>query len=340
MKTLAILTPYFYPRVGGVETHVWETSTLLAEQGYSITIITAQHELQLPLHETIAGMQVCRIPHSAVGKKFPTWFWMFRHLRTLWVSDIVQVHDVWWWLAPFSPLLSHKLFITFHGWEGKFPVALSAKLHRLLAAATAQGTVHIGKWIQEFYMDRPTNISYGGTRENDIVLLNTKDCTAPHFVFLGRLAWDTSTDIYLELAALLKKNYPKAKITWIGDGELRPLCEKYGTVTGFTNHPEKYLRTATFVGASSYLSILLAQSFGHVVCGIYSNQLKKQYLNSIPTAQTLIISATARQCFAQISVLLHNPEYFTQLKHAAQQQSRVLTWQKVTEQYIQLWHRK
>jgi len=42
MKKLLVITPSFYPQIGGVERHVWETSNLIKKAGWQVSILTEQ----------------------------------------------------------------------------------------------------------------------------------------------------------------------------------------------------------------------------------------------------------------------------------------------------------
>ena len=64
MKILMV-TPRYFPYLGGIETHVHEVGQRLVKYGMDITLLTTQPHapyLLQPDHEVVAGMQVVRVP--------------------------------------------------------------------------------------------------------------------------------------------------------------------------------------------------------------------------------------------------------------------------------------
>ena len=56
-KSVLFVTPYFYPRIGGVETHVYQIAKVLISRGWHVSILTQEvegstkkSELKLQLH--------------------------------------------------------------------------------------------------------------------------------------------------------------------------------------------------------------------------------------------------------------------------------------------------
>src|SRR5690348_5269911 len=64
---IGIVTPRFFPDIGGIETHVYEVSRRLAQQGHSVTILTTDRTQQLPMEESVGGVMIKRVrawPHD------------------------------------------------------------------------------------------------------------------------------------------------------------------------------------------------------------------------------------------------------------------------------------
>lgn len=329
------ICPSFFPHGGGVETHVAEVSKELCHRGFEVTIITKSHENHLPEIDSLADISIWRLPTNSAKKT--TWFWMWQHRSLVVQADVIQVHDVWWWLIPVLPFVWRKLHITFHGWETEWPIRWQAKLHRLIASWTARTTLHVGAWIQEFYWDKPTAITYGGTLLTPAI----KQAIKPdQFVFVGRLAEDTGVKQVCQFIAALKKMKPTTTITWVGDGPLRSDCQNYGQVVGWVTEPQKYTASAQVVIASSYLSILDAQSQGKLVVALFDNPLKERYLETYPGVKWMLMGNQPEELAFELYQLLADKTKLTKYLQGMATFVHAQTWAKVTDVYEQLWTRK
>lgn len=324
----------YFPHIGGVETHVREISKECVQAGHEVTVITEQYDPTLPLTEIIDDIQIIRIPNTALHSKLETWKAVWS-LRLEWqAADVIQVHDVFWWVFPFVLSTKQKFFMTFHGWEGSYPLRWQAKAQRWLANKLAVKSIHVGDWIREFYWDAPDAVTYGGVNEPQ----TTEKKSAPRtkIVFLGRLSADNDLELYLDVLNILKLQN-KNDVLWIGDGEMRAECEKFGKVTGFIKNPTYYLQNADIVFASSYLSILEAQSLGKAVMAMHSNPLKKRYLETHPGASAMIIGSDPSNVALQVKELHTNKNTYNQLSKTAAAFAKLQSWKKVTAIYLSLW---
>ncbi len=339
MKIVQI-APYYSPHIGGVETHIKEVNKILVQQKHKVVVLTTQHDRNLPLEETIDGVLVIRLPKSAMEKKIPTWKWLWSQRGLLQSVDVIQVHDIFWWMYPVLPLISSKVFTTFHGWETQYPVRWQAKVQRWLASQLSQATMHVGDWIQEFYWDKSTAVTYGGVEDSKLPSQTFLNINNLHFVFLGRLSSENEIAKYAQLMTLIKKEFPKTKLTWVGDGPLKNTAKKIGEVTGFVNDPKKYIQQADVVFASSYLAILEAQQQGRVVCAFYSHSLKQRYLETYPGSEYMLIESEVEVMKERLLELLENKKRVEEIEHKARQFAQKQTWDKVTELYQHLWQQK
>jgi glycosyltransferase involved in cell wall biosynthesis len=323
------LVPAYAPHIGGVETHVAEVNQRLTAVGHNVVVLTTQHDSKVPLEEVVEGVEVKRIPQAIVNEKIPTWKWVWSQRQLLMDADRIQVHDVFWWLLPVLPLIEDKVFTTFHGWEGRFPVAVSAKLQRWVADQLSRGTVHVGDWIREFYWDRPNEVTYGGV--NSVENVPRPPTHLTKMVFVGRLSRDNEVKKYIGLVKDLKTKHKNLEVVWVGDGELAAECRQ-------VNSPLEYMKKADIVLAASYLSILEAQALGKVVSAFYSHRLKERYLETFPGAEWILISSTVEDMVAQILTLVENKKHWTEMSSKAHRFAQAQTWKKVTDLYLKLWN--
>ena len=339
MKIVQI-TPFYEPHLGGVETHVKAVSKELIKCGHKVSVLTQLHDSDLSLQEKKDGVEINRIDtqtkySSGLNYKLTVWQQIAKHSQLLLKADIIHVHDVYWWLLPILPLFWFKTYLTFHGWEGEFPVPWRNKLARWLWSKLALKTVHVGDYIREFYWDQPNAVTYGGTQVKKKIV-SKKRIKKLQIVFVGRFEPENDIEKYLSLAKKLQAEMG-VEITWVGDGGYKNECQPLGKVTGMIKDVSPYLAKADLVWSASYLSILEAQALGKIVCALYSHQLKERYIRSYPGFIYMLVEYDIEQMKTQIMKLVNNPQVFSRYSHQAQQWSRQQTWKKVADQYQQLW---
>jgi glycosyltransferase involved in cell wall biosynthesis len=353
MKKILHLAPYYAPHLGGVETHLKEINRLLVAKKHQVTVICFQSDESEKLEETIVGVRVIRIPvndlvpaflqFSPLKKlyvKIKVWTWVAQHNKLFLDADVIQVHDVMWWIWPLYMVVYYKVYLTFHGWEGRYPVRQRDKIHRLFNSWGAKKTIHVGDFISQFYLDKPSYVIYGGTNTPSLSQNNDSGVrelisNSTQIVFLGRLEKENDIEKYLSLFSLLKKSYPKLQITFVGDGMYKEACAKVGVVTGWVKNPQTYLKKADVVCASSYLSILEAQSYGKLVISFYSHPLKKSYLETFPGAPYMIIGSDPKLVSKKIEKweTIDLKKLHKKIRAFAQ----TMSWEKVVAVYEKMW---
>lgn len=337
---IVFVSPRYHPSIGGVETHVQKVAEQLIARGHQVTVFTTQNTPEELLVETINLVDVMRLPRQFHKQKKLTWQWIWSNRSQFISADVVHAHDVGWWILPILPWIFRKLYMTFHGWEGHWPIRWQAKLHRWIFAKVSRKTVHIGAWIQEFYFDQPNLILYGGVDRKRLVKvnnqINTKHKKILNIVFIGRLVRENDIALYCELLDLFKLKNRPYRMIWLGDGAGRSQCEKYGMVTGMIDKPEKVLMKADVVFASSYLSILLARSLGKPVWSLYSHKLKQRYLETMPNTKSMTIAGSASDLYPLVFNDANNCWRTTAIStHYTQEWPP--TWEEVAVAYEKLW---
>lgn len=356
MAKIIHLARYYAPHIGGVETHVAELNKRLLANGDEVTVFCEEHDKTLPAEELIEGVKVIRMPSLSFKSrllffgflnklyfKIKVWTWIASKGKLLIEADVIQVHDVFWWIWPVYSFVYYKTYLTFHGWEGKYPISILAKAHRYYNSMAAKRTIHVGRFIQKFYWDKPTEVIFGGAKKslleeslpqqknnNDLFISNDS-----HLVFIGRLEDVNEIEKVLIFLRLMKEKHPKIKITFVGDGAWRKECEELGRVTGFVKNTERYLREADVVVANSYLSILDSQALGKLVCAFYSNPVKESYLKTFVGAKYMFIEAQPEKIVLHLDKLSWKQVSFIAKKVKAFAQEQ--TWEKVAKIYQKLW---
>jgi len=100
----------------------------------------------------------------------------------------------------------------------------------------------------------------------------------PKIVYVGRLEENTGL---LKFLQWLRVNGQGLKVEFVGDGNLRKECEKYGQVCGFTN-PAPYLRQAKYCVPGGYLAAFEGLSSGCKLKLFWNNKIKEDYWKMSP----------------------------------------------------------
>jgi glycosyltransferase involved in cell wall biosynthesis len=332
----------FAPHLGGVETHLKHICDELRSQ-HEVTIITEQHDLKLPLHEVLYGVNVWRIPHSLNGSKRGTWKWLLHHQKLLRSHDLWHVHDVFFWLLPFRFLFFWKrIFMTFHGYEPPGPPTKKQIFWHQLAALCTDGNICVGGFHQKWYGVDPTYVTYGGIEPIKKKHVATSSDTKKKIIFMGRLERDTGIEQYLNAFKLLQEKDHSYELDVYGDGPLHNRLtqqtkkEKLAVhFYGFISQPESQLTTAKIAFAAQYLAIINALANGVKVISYADTPLKKDYLQLTPFNKFITVASAPQQ----ITEAVLEPAQKSVVKEA-QQWASAQTWTNVTRLYEQLWQIK
>jgi glycosyltransferase involved in cell wall biosynthesis len=355
-----------YPSVGGVEKHVLEIAKRLAGMGHKVVVVTEAisqnpkpqflNPKQIPNPKfKIPNIEIYRIPvgRNEKLKKFRIWGWLWKNRRLIEKADIVHAHDVGFWYWPFRFLYPKKPFyITFHGWEGKFPVPFKNKLVRKISEKLAWGNICVGDYLEKWYGTKANYVTYGGVEistNKQMSQINksisNNQINKYQIAFVGRLEKDTGLPIYLEAVKRCKDANPPAgragmqrcKVIFLGEGSLRREAEKYGEVLGFVENIRPYLLQSRFVFTSGYLSILEAMACKRMVFAVYDNPLKEDYLRLSPLAKWIVIESNPESLYHRLVHDTRSIKEEERLISEAYDWVKGQTWEKVAELYVKLW---
>ena len=283
---ILFISRYCWPHVGGVERHVERIAESLRRRGNKVTIISEED-----IH----------YPHIKFFGLLYIWFWFFKNRDLIKESDIVHCHDVFIWFLPFRFIFPQKrVFTTFHGGQGIWPIPFYHKILVRLAWRLSNGTVAVGDFIPKYFKIKPDKIVYGAAD----CCKKTNRKKEKSVIFLGRLEKETGIYEFLKWIRSLVYGY---KVDFIGDGSLKKQCEKYGTVHGFCD-PAPFLRKAEVCVPGGYLSFLEAKVAGCKIKTFYNSPIKKDYWRAIKKKYSV-----------------------------SENGKKILTWDKLAEIYLKLW---
>ena len=81
---VVVVTPFFYPAIGGMEKHIYELSRrLIKNYGLEITVITSNHDEKKYKEELIEGIKIYRLPY---------WFKIFNTpINPIWYFGLKEI---------------------------------------------------------------------------------------------------------------------------------------------------------------------------------------------------------------------------------------------------------
>lgn len=337
---IIMLTRRAWPEIGGVEKHIHQIGEILKRKGHKVGVISAK-DIKYPKVKFLGILFI--------------WFWMLKNIDIFTKANIVHAHDVAIWYLPLRFLLFRKPFyVTFHGWEGKFPIPLRYGWLRRISAVIAWGNICVGKYIEKWYRIKPTYVIYGGIKnelKNKQSLLKNKQSLALRaknkkikainknlkILLLGRLQEDTGILNILKACDLLKNKHPNMEMRFLGDGPLKDKAQKYGRVLGFQKDTAPYLAGSRFVFTSGYLSMLEAMAAGKLVFAMYNNPLKHDTLRMSPFSRHAVVMNDPQELAQKIDYFLKNPKKERDVVAEAYKWANRQTWGKVADTYLKLW---
>lgn len=335
IKKILFLTRLYPPHIGGVERHVEEISRNLVKKDLSITIITEKFDESLVENEKKGSIKIIRIPISLSekNKKFEIWKWFIKNRGAIRNFDVIHIHDVFYWILPIIFILDRKkLFVTFHGYES-FPIKISEKIQKKIAAKYCSGSIAVGEFINKWYNIASNAVIYGGVDAKIIPAKSKKNSLKSiRMLYIGRLSDDMGAKIYADTLSSLKKDKYKFELVVCGDGVYRSEFEKLGRVLGFVKNLEPYINSSDLVFSSSYLTMLEALKLKKPVFSVYGNELKKDYLSNSPFNQYISISSNSKDLKRSIKKSI--PASTVEEGYLW---SKEQSWNKIAQTYLKLW---
>lgn len=343
---ILMIAERLFPARGGVEQHVAGLIPQLAQRGYQLTLVAPAHTPGLPAQEFIPGATIWRIPPVIRGRYAQAWRWWWAHRFLLYQADLIHCHDVYallHWLGPLRWLVPHKpVYLTYHGYEMRYPVPHRAWWYRWLSRFVARDSIAIGHFLTKWFPLRPRFITYGAVQRppHPLPLPET-----PHALFMGRLAEDTGLDLYLRGIGTWQRATGRVlPVTVCGDGVLRPhleqLAQQEGVkakFVGWVTDTKPYWEQASLALTSGYLVMLEAMAYRRPVLSVYHTPVKADYLQLIPAVAHIIrIASNPDNIATQLSELLDGTKQTPQVA-AAYEFARQHSWEELAALYEQLW---
>lgn len=237
MKIL-IVTPYYHPKIGGLENYVYHlVQSLLKDCQFQIVVVTANHEKSTNEENIIDDRyKVYRLPIQFKISNTPVSFHWYKQMEEIIAKekpDIINAHAPVPFIADITSLAARdKPFIlTYHAGsmlKGKMPVDLLIKLYENTALKKLFNRSHkIICYSKEFianylapYKNKVTYIPPGVDKH--LYSPNNHQEISRNILYVGKLeksAQWKGVRYLLEAIQILKSDFPDIKLSLVGEGD-------------------------------------------------------------------------------------------------------------------------
>eukprot|EP00920_Eleutheroschizon_duboscqi_P016926 GHVT01040278.1.p1 GENE.GHVT01040278.1~~GHVT01040278.1.p1 ORF type:complete len:433 (+),score=70.50 GHVT01040278.1:416-1714(+) len=160
---ICMVSDFFYPRLGGVEMHIYQISQCLILRGFKVVVVTHYCGRRHGLRHMTGGLKVYYLPYVPFHDHctFPTFFTFFPLFRKVLIRekiDIVHAHQA-------TSNLAHECL--FHAQTMGYKVVYTD--HSLFGFADA-ACIHINKVLKFFLSDIDHSICVSHTNKENLVL--------------------------------------------------------------------------------------------------------------------------------------------------------------------------
>jgi glycosyltransferase involved in cell wall biosynthesis len=222
-----------------------------------------------------------------------------------------------------------SVYITFHGWEGIYPIPIKSLFQKKLGSIFCKKSIAVGKYLEKYNNIKADLITYNGVEVPQKTSLKKKNSV----VYVGRLEKNTGLEIMLQAFELL----PNCKVDFYGDGELRDECKKYGVVHGFVNNPEKFVAKAHFCLAGGYLACFEAFANKAQVFVCYQNQLRRDTFLFTPFRKYITLTSSPVELANKLQYYMKHNNQSKKITNEAYAWVKRYSWSKVINQYKRIW---
>jgi glycosyltransferase involved in cell wall biosynthesis len=356
MKIL-MLSPSFFPAIGGVETHALRVCEELTARGHQVCVVAPRRDAAWAQREKVGEIEVVRVPPK--GARIATLGLVARMAKQ---ADAIHCHDAYsffrYCLAARILFPSVPVFMTFHGYEA-WPIPREAKMLRRIAARLCRGKICVGAFIERYYGTACDAVCYGAAdipAEPAPAPASQSAIPQPYrpgwrpdksgsAIFMGRLARDTGAMEFLEAVRLLaQRRRLNLELTIYGSGPLEAEMRDFAqanrlrvSFAGATDDPASALAEGEFVFATGYLTILQAMALPRLVFAVYDNPLKRDYLLMFPASPHMVICSDPSQLAEELAFHIENPPARQPMLDCASRFARAQTWDRVAQIYLDLY---
>jgi len=234
---LLLITPYFYPESGGLESYAYNISKGLVEKGFDVTILCSTRD-KTDKTEFIDGIKVIRQKPNFIFSNTPIRFNLFFKMSKLVKEndfDLINAHTPVPFYADVAAMVSkiHKIpfVLTYHGgslMKDRIFIDAIAKIYQLtiekFTLAQADRIITVSEFVKNNYLKEYKEkvcIISPGVDIGRFKPSNNMDKTQSNILFVAQLTKGhklKGLDYLLESIKLIKKDIWNIKLTVVGSG--------------------------------------------------------------------------------------------------------------------------
>ena len=347
-----MFTPAYPPMIGGVERHVYEVHKELGKKGLmgKIYVINTRPK-DIDIKEDITWLE---------PKKLWGWIPRTSRINMIWKITCVilknrktKIHfhyfGIFHYMISFLKLLGviKRSYITFHGWNGKYPVMSKTIKIRKKCAAESAGNILIGHFIEKWYGIKADIFSYGGVDigkyYTDKPFLISKKRL--RIAYIGRFSKDTGTNELIMAVKEYCKSYNKRiELHLFGDRKISEGLLHVDENIQLSIQVEKpiidsslIIQDYEIILACGYLTILEALCAKRIVFAYYNNPVREDYLRMHPVASSFFICGDKDSFIEGLNRCVNQSSDVLKKCEPGWEWGKKQTWAKLAGEYISLW---
>jgi glycosyltransferase involved in cell wall biosynthesis len=235
MKVL-LVTPYFFPKIGGVERHTYNIAKGLAQKGHDVLVVTTLDSPERLRTEELDGFRVIRLPillKVSMTPFHPLWYFWLKDIIKTEKPDVIEAHSPVPGLADIAFLAKGKTKFVIKYHSGSLKKGKSTILDALLVAYEQVILKHILKKSDAIMAVYPQFLeSLIGKQDKikfippgvDTKLFRPKPDIkkTTDVLYVGRIehasAWK-GIDVLLKSIVILAKDKPDISLSIVGSGD-------------------------------------------------------------------------------------------------------------------------
>lgn len=108
---IMLVTPYFMPKIGGLENYAFNLARELRAHGDEVFVVTANHDASGYSSDVYEGIRVIRLPvlfKISNSPVHPLWYWMLRKIIRTEKPDVINAHSPVPYMADMTLLAAGK----------------------------------------------------------------------------------------------------------------------------------------------------------------------------------------------------------------------------------------
>lgn len=265
---IMMVTPYFYPKSGGLENYAFNIAKYLKKSGHDVLVVTSNHQEKKYVDEQFDGLRIIRLPISFKFSNTPIGFGWSKSLKKIMRDekpDVINAHAPVPGIADLAIRVAFKLHInstlTYHAAtldkDGSIIFKLINSLYSLAQKSTFKKVTRIitvsnyVKACLPLLYQNKTSVVFNGIDIKEVPSGKVK--RFPHrLIFVGNLdqthSWKGLSEV-LQAVALIKKEISDIELLIVGDGNMR---SGYQADAANLRIADNVVFTGRVVGAKKY----------------------------------------------------------------------------------------